>query len=88
MPLEMTLGEVRDILFTVTAKNGGAFTIYNPSYTLTTRGAVETTGVPVLDGKTLTVTVAPLKAGPYLLTVRFEVGGETIINKQNIMVKE
>lgn len=88
MPLEMILGEIRDVVFTVTAKNGGTFTIYNPTYNLTTKDTVEATGVPTLDGHTLTVTVEPKKSGPYLLTVRFEVGGETIINKQNIMVKE
>lgn len=88
MPLEMILGEIRDIVFTVTAKNGGAFTIYNPTYRLTCGDEVEATGIPVLSGNTLTVTVEPQNTGPYLLSVRFEVGGEAIISKQNIMVKE
>lgn len=88
MPLEMYLGEIRDVIFTVTAKNGQPFTIHNPEYRLTYGETVVDTGLPILDGNTMTVTVQPLTAGPYLLTVQYEVGGEVLISKQNIMVKE
>ena len=38
MSLEMYLGEVRDVEFTVTAQNNQPFTIRNPTYELTYGG--------------------------------------------------
>lgn len=88
MPLEMYLGEVRDIVFTVTAQNNEPFTIHSPTYELTDGDTVEAAGVPVMEGNTLTVTIEPQKAGYYLIVLRLEIAGEVIISKKNIVVKE
>lgn len=88
MSLEMYLGEVRDVEFTVTAQNNQPFTIRNPTYELTYGGNVEVAGVPEMGDNTLTVTVEPKNVGYYLLILRLEIAGEVIVSKQNLIVKE
>lgn len=92
--MEMYLGEVRDIQFTISSRNRQPFTIRNLSWELRHGDVVEATGTaeavegPERKSYTATVTVAPETADFYLVVLRFDVADEHLISKKNLIVKE
>nr|DAZ57965.1 MAG TPA: hypothetical protein [Caudoviricetes sp.] len=86
--LNMNLGERRVITVEITACDGGSFDIANPTYALIFKKEMVDSGVPLLEGHEMTVTVEPKIAGSYTLELKFEVASEIIVRKQIISVIE
>lgn len=92
--LEMYLGEVRDVQFTISSRNKQPFTPRDLKWELRRGDVVEATGEasaqagPENKSYTVTITVAPEAADFYLIVLHFNVAEEHLISKKNLIVKE